>query len=915
MTADQFAQFYKAVHQRDPFDWQIRLAQQVLDCGAWPEAISIPTACGKTSVLDVAIFSLAAQAGRGPARSAPMRVFFVVDRRLVVDDVTKHAESIVKALDTSTLEIIQLVRSQLAAYGSRLPLAVAILRGGMYRSSTWADEPNQPLLCASTVDQVGSRLLFRGYGVSDSRRPVDAGLVGNDSLIILDEAHLSNPFLKTLHYIRNYQKQHEQRRLQIVEMSATTRTQSQQQTPAFQLEGKDWTSPTLEPRLTREKLVVLKETATLEAAAAEEALRLQSAGAPVVAVVMNTVASARSVFDRLSKVKKILLTGRIRPYDRDVLMKEYLDRMKSGRETSEPLIVVATQTIEAGADLDFDAMVTELAPLDCLVQRFGRLNRIGRLIRADGVILRPKRAREGAGIYGGAPENTWRWLLERSQDQTFNFGPSALRDLEKPANCISPTGHAPLLLPAHLDAWVQTNPAPAEDPDVAPFLHGPETSADVQIVWRADLPDKVGEWTELMTAVPPVSTEALPLPLRAARRWLREQESAAITDIEANSPDEEEKLAANRRPSAARRFLIWRGPENSVDSSTGKRALYRLRAGDTLVVHSDEGGCDEFGWNPASTKPVQDIGDLCNNQRARQGRGKYRIRLHPTIIDNPQLKEFLDDYSQGDEDAENELLKIAHQHAESKGGSLKNYFKEFLMWTRNGFRKTTNTEVPAEETDETDASAFTVEITLEAHTAAVVEKAEHYAKLCASDGSLASIIRAAQLHDIGKRDDRFQIALGARAHPLAKSGTDSSEYKHALRRAGYPEGARHEFGSVYFAQQTSIPPECHRDLTLHLIGTHHGHGRPLAPFWSDTEKIEMEIDGQHCVLSDAHRLGRFDSGWVDRFWSLNRTYGWWGLAFLEALLRRADCMVSREEQENRVEEQQEEAEQEESKND
>jgi CRISPR-associated endonuclease/helicase Cas3 len=121
---------------------------------------------------------------------------------------------------------------------------------------------------------------------------------------------------------------------------------------------------------------------------------------------------------------------------------------------------------------------------------------------------------------------------------------------------------------------------------------------------------------------------------------------------------------------------------------------------------------------------------------------------------------------------------------------------------------------------------------------------------------------------------------------------------------------------VCFAQQTSIPPECDRDLTLHLIGTHHGHGRPLAPFWRDAETIEVEIDGQHCVLSDAYQLGRFDSGWVDQFWRLNRSYGWWGLAFLEALLRRADCMVSREEQEKEAaKEQEEEAEQEESKND
>ena len=64
------------------------------------------------------------------------------------------------------------------------------MRGGMYRDNGWADEPNQPLVCVSTVDQTGSRLLFRGYvQVGPSSRPVHAGLIGTDSLIIVYEAH------------------------------------------------------------------------------------------------------------------------------------------------------------------------------------------------------------------------------------------------------------------------------------------------------------------------------------------------------------------------------------------------------------------------------------------------------------------------------------------------------------------------------------------------------------------------------------------------------------------------------------------------------------------------------------------------------------------------------------------------------
>ena len=49
------------------------------------------------------------------------------------------------------------------------------------------------------------------------------------------------------------------------------------------------------------------------------------------------------------------------------------------------------------------------------------------------------------------------------------------------ASMLSPTANAPVLLPAYLDCWVQSNPAPAADPEVAIFLHGPERDmADVE---------------------------------------------------------------------------------------------------------------------------------------------------------------------------------------------------------------------------------------------------------------------------------------------------------------------------------------------------------------------------------------------------------------------------------------------------
>ena len=86
--AEHFSKFYEAVHGYPPFPWQTRLAQMVAE-GEWPETLSLPTSSGKTSVLDVAVHALAMdKEDFFGGRRAPMRIFFVIDRRLVVDEVS-----------------------------------------------------------------------------------------------------------------------------------------------------------------------------------------------------------------------------------------------------------------------------------------------------------------------------------------------------------------------------------------------------------------------------------------------------------------------------------------------------------------------------------------------------------------------------------------------------------------------------------------------------------------------------------------------------------------------------------------------------------------------------------------------------------------------------------------------------------
>jgi CRISPR-associated endonuclease/helicase Cas3 len=215
-----------------------------------------------------------------------------------------------------------------------------------------------------------------------------------------------------------------------------------------------------------------------------------------------------------------------------------------------------------------------------------------------------------------------------------------------------------------------------------------------------------------------------------------------------------------------------------------------------------------------------------------------------------------------------------------------------------------------DETDDDDSGSLAGgTVTLRVHTDGVVKKATSFARGCGlQDGAAVAIGFAAAMHDYGKCDDRFQMLLDPLRNPadapLAKGRADLPPAAELLRRgeiAPYPKGARHEFASVAIAEAYSKwPEECDRDLVLHLIGTHHGYGRALAPIWEEADPeydIHARVDGEDVAVRGVNRVAGVDSGCVDRYWRLTRKYGWWGLAYLEAVLRRADCVRSREEQE------------------
>ena len=283
----------------------------------------------------------------------------------------------------------------------------------------------------------------------------------------------------------------------------------------------------------------------------------------------------------------MLLTGRIRPYERDRLVERWQRHLRAGapEDWQRPIILVSTQCIEVGADFSFDALVTEAASLDALRQRFGRLNRVGDPGAAPATILvrerHLKEAQPDDPVYGSAIRDCWELLSSKAtggegEAKRIDFGfdalDEALADVDDLAACLARRPDAPILLPAHLDLLCQTAPAQAVEPDIGLYLHGKERGTpEARVVWRADLSpskdllwkDKERIWKETVALCPPASGEMLTVPLHRLRAWLASGQDTSddeASDVEgAPAPREEEgSLNGRRRP-----FLIWRGREGS----------------------------------------------------------------------------------------------------------------------------------------------------------------------------------------------------------------------------------------------------------------------------------------------------------------------------------------------------------------
>ncbi len=121
-----------------------------------------------------------------------------------------------------------------------------------------------------------------------------------------------------------------------------------------------------------------------------EALRTKLAQGGCAAVICNTVGRAQEVYRTLEQAHLVpdddlcLFHARFPLEDRQRIEDAILDRFGIGEDRRpHQAIVVATQVIEQSLDLDFDLMVSDMAPVDLVLQRAGRLHRHARSGRPD----------------------------------------------------------------------------------------------------------------------------------------------------------------------------------------------------------------------------------------------------------------------------------------------------------------------------------------------------------------------------------------------------------------------------------------------------------------------------------------------------------------------------------------------------
>jgi CRISPR-associated endonuclease/helicase Cas3 len=818
-----------------PFPWQREL-YGLFAAGRFPATCSLPTGLGKTAIIPIWLIALATSLA-----NVPRRLVYVVNRRTVVDQATREAEKVRENL-TQTHQLTAALR-KLCAVESDRPLAISTLRGQFADNGEWRSDPARPAIIVGTVDLIGSRLLFQGYRAGFRSRPLYAGFLGQDVLLVHDEAHLEPAFQELLTAIQREQARCcEFRRFHVVELSATSRAGGE----SFRLSPADHENETVQKRIRAEKKMTLHpigDPKILAERIAQLAVDHKESKQAIL-IFVRKVEDVALVVKRLPKGFTAQLTGTLRGLERDALLNNpvfarFLPGAESGGET---VFLVCTSAGEVGVNISADHLVCDLTPLDSMAQRFGRVNRFGEgSARIN--LVHPAEFDDG-NEYDIHCEKTLALLQRLGGDAC----PAALGEMmqslteEERSAAFSPR---PIILPTSdilFDAWALTTIR--EDlpgrPAVAAYLHGlsegetPET----QVAWREEVErladaDLAGdELADLLSDYPLKPHELL--------RDRSDRVHKQLVELAKEHGERPAWLVDEKGEMETVRL------EELVQQR--ERLNYRLVVLPPAVGGLAAGMLDGKAEYDAAAR--YDVADDWRDEAGNQLR--LRVWDDEPAPSGMRLVRTLDTKPDSEEAEEGPVSE-----------------RRFWRWY-----------VRPRVADDDGSKTAQQSIPLNTHLRDVESVATQITDaLQLPDSIRQALIVAARCHDLGKNRPLWQWSIGNLdlANPLAKSGGQQLRPDTKTR-------FRHEFGSLLDIQGEEafkgLSAEI-QDLVLHLIAAHHGRGRPHFP-------AEEAFDPGHCeaVAAEQARQG------PRRFDRLQHTFGRWGLAYLESLLRAADVQAS-----------------------
>lgn len=897
---ERFAEFFAAANDgAGPYPWQCALVERVARSGTWPRAISAPTGSGKSSVVDIHVFLVAERARsirlgseEAPARP-PRRLVLVAPRRVLVDDQHERAVRLAGLLAGAAgregvlgevaTDLGLLVTGAGMADGES-PLGVARLRGGVSLDLSWRLDPCRCQIICATPMMWGSRLLLRGYRGSRRARNLEAGLLGQDVAVIVDEAHLHERLVQTAGRVADWDSG--TTGLQVVAMSATRPSPD-----AYGLTHADLEDAGLARRVLARKDVNLIEIEDWkrDARAATVARAEELHGNGTVGVFVNTVAAALAVASDLggdSRATVALVCGRMRPADLARLRLEHPGLLDArGNPTVDYL--VSTQSLEVGVDLDLPAIVSEIAPASALAQRAGRLNRSGQSARAVLSVIAPAGLEQAqaedlgqafapyaAGeIIGGA-----RWLRELGGDAS----PQQMSAVPLPVVDQPPL---PLLTGVDLETLAMSSEVLSADVDPAFYVEEPRHSDPpaVSIAARDHLPR-----ADVTGGDGPTLSESHLAPEVIRRALLAAPPRAHELATMSLGRAFEAVLNASPGSWVLRSF-------DGILSAEPAALVSHLRDGDVIVVPAGSRVCTHgvIGCGPArSTEAIEDV---MAARDPREGDPDIIVALPVADVESAVGE----DRALGRRATRRALATVAESHGHAAAAARlrqHRYLADLeLTWCSDTEGQETDGLLvlrASERAGRVPSAAVARDgdglVTVDDHCAAVAQRAgELLDALDISDLGVEreQLVAAACAHDEGKRHPRFQGRMGAdpQAHPtpLAKPVPG-----HVADRG---DGWRHEqlSAAVAAARHERDP------LVVAIVAAHHGHGRTLfnrGP--ADVLDGWSGCDPQ--VVDELERLfGEYGSYELERR-RLQRNLGIHRLAYFEALLRCADMQVSRE---------------------